>query len=164
MAKRRRKSRHEEPQPPKYIAGSNFDAAVDQTADYDSLAHALAAYRVNVGDTVVESYGKANVRALHTALRTYDRSVTKLWKQLEDHAEKASVPAKWVFSAWVKQQRSEYEHYFGRRRESRYGDIETEANPSHTQPGKSRKGGREKRSSKKRNPVSVRKLVNDAMK
>jgi hypothetical protein len=157
----RHKPKYADAQPPKFVAASNFSGAVDQIDAYGgSLAYSLAAHRVNVGDTVVEYFGKGNMQALHEGLRSYDRQVKKLWKQLEDAAKKASGGAKSVLLSFVEKQHAEYSkmQFWGEGPDGgRYTEIQTEANPA-------RSDSRRNKSSKKRNPVSVRKLVNDAMK
>ena len=145
--------------PPKDIAASNFDAAVDQLRDYESLASALIGYRDNVGDTIVEYYGD-DIRALHEGLRSYDRRIKKLWVQLKAAAGSMRGDAKKVFVTWVEQQEQEYYGGFawpGRLEESHYGHIETEApNP------RGRKSKKNPKSTKR--VTNVRSLVSKALK
>jgi hypothetical protein len=53
--------------------------AFDQVKDYDSIIHAIAAYRTNVRDTCHENAGWSN--HLYPALAAYDAEVTRLQEQ-----------------------------------------------------------------------------------
>ena len=184
MARFKPKSSDPNVQQPKDIAVGNFSGAVDQIGAYESLAYSLAAHRVNVGDTIVEYYGKGNVRALHDGLRSYDRQVKKLWKELRAAVKKVGGGRKVTDAGSVLDSlvEAEFEDYYSEQLTSsgpdrgRYTDIETEANPLHTRPEKprrkKRKSGRKKPyarerkgGGKKANPgVNVRSLVAKAMK
>ena len=156
---------------PKVIAASNFATAVDQLGEYESLAYLLAVYRVNTGDTIVEYYDKGNVRALHEGLRSYDRQVKKLWQELKRAVGLAEdfgrTPATQVLHAWVELQKDDYyTKQLSRSGPSRgrFSEIETEANPRRKATKKRSSKKATKKPTRKKNPVSVRKLVNEAMK
>lgn len=60
------------------IAISNAETAIDQRHDYDSIDAAIAAYAVNVIDTLQER----GIQARNTAMRTYIERTSELRAKL----------------------------------------------------------------------------------
>ena len=76
------------------IAKRNFDAAIDQAAEYKSLAEALDIYRDNVADTLQEE-GVTDSFIIRKALNQYDR-MADTQKAIATKSRRKRNPAKTV--------------------------------------------------------------------